>query len=847
MNYTETIASPSRPETKELGAKPDKYTLIGYALLALSFFSFSFIDNQDVRGNGELFTFFALQYLLAVSYLVTLLANKSFGVRRSFRKENMHKTVILIVLFFISAYALNRELPVFEDSTNWLCGYLVITLLALLSFQFFDGLPMWANRIQFFVLGAAIALYIYLSAFAANYYVFGAIGIIFFGIGAHIFVPIFLLISAGWLIKHHVQKGGASYGWIIAGFVTVLFYSIGFVVEWSNRVDQVEEMANQSVLYPDAALPVWAKVGQSVSKDWITSRILKSDLVYTTAKHKFAEWSFFPERASWEEKRKHDPLVFLATIFKETTLTADDRVKILQSITDGRHQANERLWSGDNLTTSYIVSDIDVFPDLRLAYTEKYLDVKNSFTRTWRSDEEAIYTFQLPEGSVITSLSLWINGKEEKGILTTKQKATTAYKTIVGVEQRDPSVVQWQEGNTVTARIFPCTNKEQRKFKIGITSPLVERDGQIVYKNITFRGPDATGAKETIRVRFIGGKAFEMPAKFKKDKKGDYLSEQEYDAGFELAFKAVPLHEGNKFDFDGFTYSLQPLSVSFQPFEAKRIYLDLNASWNTEEIEVAKSLLSKAEVFIYYENESIKITDANWDVVEELRKSNFSLFPFHLLPEASHSLVITKGNHFSPHLSDFKESKFAEGVSAFFASGKKAFVYNLSNESSAYINSLRELRAFHFAHGNLKQLADWLTEKKYPQTQESDARVVLHDANMVVTKEKTTTPTASNAPDHLARLFAYNDVMRKVGSDYFKEDFINEALVDEAATAYVVSPVSSLIVLESKKDYDRFDINDKENSLHNAAKQSSGAVPEPHEWALIGLFILFVVYVRTRK
>jgi XrtN system VIT domain protein len=473
--------------------------------------------------------------------------------------------------------------------------------------------------------------------------------------------------------------------------------------------------------------------------------------------------------------------------------------------------------------------------------------VKNSSTRTWRSDEEAIYTFQLPEGSVITSLSLWINGKEEKGILTTKQKATTAYKTIVGVEQRDPSVVHWQEGNTVTARIFPCTNKEQRKFKIGITSPLVERDGQIVYKNITFRGPDAEGAKETIRVRFIGGNEFEMPTKFKKDKKGDYLSEERYDDDFELAFKAVPLRIGNKFDFDGFTYSLQPHSISFQPFDVKRIYLDLNASWSATEMAGVKSLLSKAEVFIYYENEFIKITDANWDVAEELKKNNFSLFPFHLLPGISHSLVITKGSLFSPHLSDFKESKFAEGISSFFASGKKAFVYNISNESSAYISSLRELRAFHFAQGDVNQLDSWLTEKKYPQTQESDARVVLHDANMVVTKEKAITTSASNAPDHLARLFAYNDVMRKVGSDYFKKDFINEALVGEAAAAYVVSPVSSLIVLESKKDYDRFDINDIENSLHNAAKQSSGAVPEPHEWALIALFVLFVVYVRTRK
>ena len=104
-----------------------------------------------------------------------------------------------------------------------------------------------------------------------------------------------------------------------------------------------------------------------------------------------------------------------------------------------------------------------------------------------------------------------------------------------------------------------------------------------------------------------------------------------------------------------------------------------------------------------------------------------------------------------------------------------------------------------------------------------------------------------NAPDHLARLFAYNDIMRKVGTHYFENELVNEELVDEAVTAYVVSPVSSLIVLETKNDYERFGIEDKDNSLKNASKQSSGAVPEPHEWALIVLFLLLVLYTVLQR
>jgi XrtN system VIT domain protein len=113
---------------------------------------------------------------------------------------------------------------------------------------------------------------------------------------------------------------------------------------------------------------------------------------------------------------------------------------------------------------------------------------------------------------------------------------------------------------------------------------------------------------------------------------------------------------------------------------------------------------------------------------------------------------------------------------------------------------------------------------------------------MTITKVKEEKAVENNAPDHLARLFAYNNIMRRVGANYFNDDYINESLIDEAATAYVVSPVSSLIVLETLEDYNRFGIHNQDNSLLNASKNSSGAVPEPHEWALIILFLLFVTY-----
>lgn len=822
---------------------------IGYVLLALSFTLYVLFTVLNLE-NGETFTSFIVHYMLAFFYAIILIADGAYGIRRSWRKINIHKTIILLNLFLVSAYSLNRSLTVFQDSTDWLCVYLIITSVTTLSYRFYHKLPAWVNRLQHIVLGSAIVLYLYLTLYVAPFYVFGTIGILLFGIGMHIYVPVAFFIACIFLLKYTCGGKRALYYPVMVGALATIAYATSFAMEWNNRVVKINRIANQSVMYNTIELPPWVAIAQFIKNDWITERILKSDLVYTT-QAEGRGWSFMPNQVDWNERKKHDPLVYIASVFSNNSVSREDRVKILQAIFEGRHQAQERLWSGDNLSTSYVVSDIDIYTGLRIAYTEKYINIRNNAKpqRWWGDTEEAIYTFQLPEGSVVTSLSLWINGKEEKGILTSKQKATKAYKTIVGVESRDPSVIHWQEGNTVSVRVFPCNRDEERKFKIGITSPLAETNGKIYYNNITFRGPNAADAIETTRVRFIGAQdGIELPDGFTADKNGDYISEHPYNPEFAFSFKAFSIPD-NHFTFNGYTYSLDRHQPRLEFVTLNTLYLDINSTWSREEIDTLSTLVRQYKVYTYTGEEMIQLTDANWKTVtRELQAQNFSLFPFHLVKIYKTSLVITKGREQSPHLKDFKESTFAESVRKFFASGNKVRVFNLGKTTSIYINTFRELRGLAFADGTTAELLDHLADQTFPLTEESEENIVLHAADMTIRKVKAEAPPENNAPDHLARLYAYNNIMRKVGSHYFNDDYINESLVDEAATAYVVSPVSSLIVLETQADYERFGITDKENSLHNASKDSSGAVPEPHEWALIILFLFFVIYtIRQSK
>lgn len=849
-----TIAEPLQTSTEKILSSEKKMghiVRLGYLFLLTSFFLFGLYDYVNPNNRENSFAVFVLHYLIAVTYAIVLMVHGAYGIRKCWREENMDTTIILLNLFLVSAYALNRQIPVFAESTTWLSSYLVVTSVVMLSFRYFDALPVWVNRLQHMTLGSVALLYLYLAIYVANVYGIGFIGILFFGIGAHVFVPLLMFTGCFFLIRHTTAEQPRFRYWAAGGAVASITIVLLFMGEWNTRLAKMQAMSNQSVLHENTGLPIWVEVAQRIKKDWISEKIIKSDLVYTTHNKNF-QWGIFPTDRMWNEKKKHDPLVFLSSLISKCALSYDDRVKILQSVFADRHHASERLWSGDNLTTSYIVSDVDIYPALRLAYMEKYLNVRNNINNdSWRgATQEAIYTFQLPEGSVVTSLSLWINGKEEKGILTSKQKADNAYKTIVGVEQRDPSVVHWQEGNTVSVRVFPCTPEEDRKFKIGITCPLIERNDQVIFRNITFLGPSATRANETFRVRLIGNHDdIVLPGNFKKDSKGDFIAEQPYDPDFELVIKKLPVPT-NQFTFAGYSYSMEPYTPAFEKIKFDKIVLDINNSWTANELEAAESFLLAYKVYTVANNELIQLTADNWaNIIDDLKEHHFSIFPFHKIAPNSKSLIITKGKGLSPHLSDFKDTEFSKQVGAYFTTTNRARVFNLEGGISTYVGSLRELRGITFAQGNVTQLTDWLNAEEFPVTQESDEKVILHDAKVAITKTEISgvNPVSNNAPDHLARLFAYNNIMRQIGVHYFEKDFLSKALVEEATSAYVVSPVSSLIVLETQNDYDRFGIEDSANSLHNASKASVGAVPEPHEWALIILFLGFVLCLKVRR
>ncbi len=165
---------------------------------------------------------------------------------RSWKKENIHRTIVLLNLFLVSAYALNREVPVFNTSTAWLCVYLVLTSAATLGYRYYNQLQGWGQALLQFLMGSALVFYCYLILYVVPFYAIGGIGIILLGIGAHIFVPITLLIGALSLIRHTYREHDRSCYWVVIGAVCTIGYAGVFAWEWSKRVHKLDDIINQS-------------------------------------------------------------------------------------------------------------------------------------------------------------------------------------------------------------------------------------------------------------------------------------------------------------------------------------------------------------------------------------------------------------------------------------------------------------------------------------------------------------------------------------------------------------------------------------------------------------------------
>jgi hypothetical protein len=131
----------------------------------------------------------------------------------------------------------------------------------------------------------------------------------------------------------------------------------------------------------------------------------------------------------------------------------------------GTDQVQGRL---RGLSLSDSRQDTVVDPDSCTAYTEWTLIFKNQSNR----QQEARAQLVLPPGSVVSRLTLWIDGQEREAAFGGRSKVREAYQRVVA-RRRDPVLVTTSGPDQVLAQCFPVPpNGGTMKIRIGITSPL---------------------------------------------------------------------------------------------------------------------------------------------------------------------------------------------------------------------------------------------------------------------------------------------------------------------------------------------------------------------------------------
>ena len=746
-------------------------------------------------------------------------------IERLIRRKTLSRAtwLAMLALITINCFSLNKDVELFSPFSNWVYGYLGGMYAILILYAAWVEPPKWLRLIGNLVLGAGIVMALYFTISLLPVIPIGFFGLVVFGLGVHVFAPIALFITlVHWSIMHMDDRSSLEKALLYSGIGLPITIAVVFAINWNFTNAKINQALGESVQSED--LPRWVNVAQHIPDHYMTQLLLVGDFKYDLFKSKNFNFFFDGGGRTVENGRIHNPLINIAHLLTGSNeLTEDERIKILRTTPQARHQTERKLWTGRDLSVSKAETNIEIHPKYRFAYTEKTFFIKNNARYKW-DQQEALFTFYLPEGSTATSLSLWVNGKEEKSRLTTREKADSAYVQIVGVQRRDPALLHWQEGNRLTLTVFPCTPAEQRKVKVGITTPLRLENNELTYQNISVEGPVFLG-KHQLNLSINGDTQPEHKPRWLRKKGKQYQHKGRPKDDWQLTFPVQDIPIAT-FSFNNNCYQLQKAKPQPQSFKPKAVYLDINASWTNTELETIYTIYQKVPMYAY-NKQLVQINNTNKSVLfKRLIKRRFSIFPVQQI-KGSDALLITKQGSGTPYLSDF-ENGTTQAMMDWSYSNPQLKVFCLSKDTPGYLERFTYARQCLVYHTNIEGVEEWSKQQVFPDFAINSLSTTIEESGINITKTLDC-DAQGKAPDHLLRLYNYNAILERNQLD----DQATEPLIELANEAFVVSPISSLIVLETIRDYERFGIDTNEKSLQNAKIKGAGAVPEPHEWALI--------------
>ena len=806
-------------------------TLFSILMLVISLVGIEF--NNDAIGSLCMISLI-IEFLYGIIITYNILKNN---------EKYQHLIPFLFLNWFIGCFCTNVFINIFENLPVWV--YLITLLFCLSNFFIYSHFKnKYITPICYFVNGFSFLLILYYAIYLIPFAPISFVGIIALGLGFYGLAPMIVFIIHSVTLSNLLLKDKKNSIYFSVGLLSVLSGLLVFTILLNLESEKLgQNDVTKSFEKNNEDVPTYITISQNLSPNFLNEILLKKDIVYICTDDFFSFRGFesFGSK-QYNERKTHNPFVNVGYLFsKKLNLSADDRINILKSNFNKRLETEEQLWSGTDLFTKNIKEDVKIYANSRLAYTEITMDIACE-NKSW-GQKEAIYSFQLPEGSVATSLSLWVNGVERKGVLTTKEKAQAAYKQIVAVENRDPSLLQWKEGNKVVVRIFPISYDLPRTYKCGFTTPLQVNATEMKYQSLQITGPNISNAATISRLQMVGDSKFTTDKDFEL-KNGFYINDA---TGLDDWQAVMPLNKlvANSFIWKDKAYEVKRLEKTLVAFSASEMVLDLDSNWKLNE---AKSIITSTskKCFVFLKNEKLEINANNYEaLLDKYKTLHYSLLPLFKLEE--NSLVVTKCGTFSANFEELETSNYLKKIKA-STKQKNIKVINISENINPFWQTIKEQKYVAFISTNLQDCIKLISKNNYISYKKAENSVTIEPANIAIQENLISENSKSNGSNHLFRMYAFTKVLEeqvKIESD----TLANNKYVDLAKQANIVTPISSLIVLETDKDYAENGIEKNVDTLGNASIHNDGSVPEPYEWVMIfaAMSLLFFYYKSQKK
>lgn len=472
-----------------------------------------------------------------------------------------------------------------------------------------------------------------------------------------------------------------------------------------------------------------------------------------------------------------------------------------------------------------------------------YVEWTMVFLNEGFQDKEARMMISLPQGGVVSRLSLWVNGEVREAAFGTSAQVRSAYQRVAVLQRKDPILVNWAGPDLVFAQCFPVpTSNGEMKVRLGVSFPLqVSASGvfsseypAFVEKNFL----DQAGFQHDISLQLrSGGEIVDLVQSVSNAEFGK--SSLVYPAGASKFLEQA--HVVSASDFEGRHIAFRPEFTGAHSVEGEHVAVVVNGSvgMRTYANSLAKWLRGlETEVTLYFAGDQVlKYVGSGSSCAEWLSQQKF-----------------VGGQNNTPALID--------ALNDFSGLGGDTLneIYFFGGSQPVEFDNPISLKRVFEKVGNEVEiwacLLDRLNNVLYRDGILSFAPVLylnsegeLGDWSINYTVDVSASKVAGYQSKHVFRLWLAEKLRKDAkqflaGVDLYTEDALSAGLQElalRAARNYLVTQLTGAVVLETDEQYEADDLEAGESGrVPN--------IPEHNQYALvIGLVTLCLVCGARRR